>query len=459
MPKQNTKGRAVRVTRKEGGFPVRFPHSAGIDIGSGAHFVAAPPHADGSANVRSFGTTTGALVEMADWLLEQGVKSVAMESTGVYWIPAFEVLEARGLEVILVDARQMKHVPGRKTDVIDCQWLQMLHACGLLRGAFRPPDDHCRVRSLMRQKGIMVRQQADWIRRMQKCLDQMNIRVHRAVTDISGHTGMAIIRAIVSGERDPVKLARLRDARCQKDEAQMAEELRGTWKAEHLFNLVEALHMYDVCQQSLARYNEELARAIGELQQTAQVFPDLPDPRKQKRLEQQGEEDRRQSVARALGHDVTRVGGCSVETAEMVLAEMGAGISRFPSERHFVSYVCLSPGLEISGGKPVRRRSRGSTSSRLGQAFRMAALAVRNSKTALGAYYRRISRRKGANVAVFATARKIAVSIYRMLRYGVDYIDPGEDAYNERFKAARIQLATQIANQFGYKMIKNEAAA
>jgi transposase len=457
MQSRGAIGKRARVVRAEGGFPVRFAHAAGIDVGSREHFVAGPPGPDGKAMVRSFGTTTGELETLADWLKKQGVQSVAMESTGVYWIPLFELLESRGFEAILVDARQIRHVPGRKTDVIDCQWLQMLHASGLLRGAFRPPDNQCRVRSLIRQKGVLVRQQADWLRRMQKSLDQMNVKVHRAVTDIGGSTGMAIIRAIVQGERDPLVLAQLRDPRCQKSQAQIAEELKGTWRAEHLFNLAESLRMYEFSLQGIERYDREIEVAMRVLAQTSGDVPELPDSRKQARIRQNQQEERRQVIARALGHDLTRIDGYAVQTAETILGEIGAGISRFPTERHFVSFIGLSPGIEISGGKPVRRRGRGSCSSRVGAALRMAALTLRNSKTALGAYYRRISRRKGASVAVFATARKLAVIAYRMLRFGIEYVDPGEAAFDERFKTSRLRLARDIAKQFGFTLLPVEA--
>ncbi len=221
------------------------PDAAGIDLGSREHWVAGPPLQDNTPNVERFGTTTPELLRLADWLKEQKVKTVAMESTGVYWIPLFEILDSRGFEVILANASQVSHVPGRKTDMIDCQWLQLLHACGLLRGSFRPSDDICRLRALFRERNTMIDQRSDWIRRIQKSLDQMNICVHHAVSDITGATGMAIIRAIVDGERDPRTLAQLRDRRCKKSEDQITDELTGNWRPEHLFNLRQALKMYD----------------------------------------------------------------------------------------------------------------------------------------------------------------------------------------------------------------------
>jgi len=242
------------------------PNAAGIDLGSKEHWVAVPPKANGESNVKCFGTTTPELCRLADWLQEQRVETVAMESTGVYWIPLFEILDNRGFQVVLANARQISNVPGRKTDVLDCQWIQLLHACGLLRGSFRPSDDICRLRALIRERNTMVEERSDWIRRMQKYLDQMNVRVHRAVSDITGVTGMAIIRAIIAGERNPQALAQLRDARCRKSEQEIAEELTGNWRAEHLFNLSQALKMYDQLSDVIGSYDKEVLSCLSDLQ-------------------------------------------------------------------------------------------------------------------------------------------------------------------------------------------------
>ena len=233
------------------------PNSAGIDLGSREHWVAVPPSKDGTPNMERFGTTTPELLRVADWLKEQQIVTVAMESSGVYWIPIFEILDSRGFEVLLANAHQISHVPGRKTDILDCQWLQLLHACGLVRGSFRPSDNICQLRALIRERNKMVQQRSDWIRRMQKNLDQMNVCVHHAVSDITGVTGMAIIRAIVDGERDPYALARLRDSRCRKSEKQIAEELTGNWRPEHLFNLRQALKVYDQLCAVITDYDSD----------------------------------------------------------------------------------------------------------------------------------------------------------------------------------------------------------
>ena len=383
-----------------------------------------------------------------------------MESTGVYWIPLYELLEQRGIEVVLVDARQMKHVPGRKTDMIDCQWLQLLHSCGLLRGAFRPADAFCRLRAVARQKATLIDEQADWLRRMQKSLDQMNVRVHRAVADISGATGMAMIRAIVAGERDPRKLARLRSEHCARTPREMIEELTGNWREDHLFNLREALAMYDFIIQRIAVYEVEIQRILRELAPNplSAPAPALKNPNKQKSLRARGQEPLRQALYGACAADLTSIDGISTATTEVVLSELGPDLSAFPTERHFVSFLKLSPKLAISGGKPIRKRPKGTASTRVGAALRMAAVTLRNSKTALGGAYRRLARRKGASVAVFATARRLAILIYRMLRYGTAYVDEGLQVYEQRFQEAKLRMCQQIANQFGYKLIQQQTA-
>jgi transposase len=431
------------------------PDAAGIDLGSREHWVAAPPLKDGTPNVQRFGTTTPELLRLADWLKEQTVKTVAMESTGVYWIPLYEILDSRGFEVNLVNARQVSHVPGRKTDMLDCQWLQLLHACGLLRGSFRPSDDICRLRALIRERNTMVDQRSDWVRRMQKSLDQMNVCVHHAVSDITGATGMAIIRAIVGGERNPRTLAKMRDRRCQKSEQQIAEELTGNWRSEHLFNLRQALKMYDQFCQTVTEYDAEILAYIKTLQPGRDDDQSAPPPvstSKMRDIAKKGQAPMRQALYQLTGFDLTTIDGIGVDTAAVVISELGPDFSAFPDEGHFVAYLRLAPNLSISAGKKVPSKLKGTTTSRVATALRMAALALRNSKTALGAFYRRISRRKGASVAVFATARKLAQIIYRMVCYGQAYIDIGAKAYENQFKSRRLKYFTKALIEMGYKV-------
>lgn len=457
MSKTTGKDKRRSRRKREQGLRVIQPNVAGIDLGSREHYVCCPPTPEGEPNVQHFGTTTPELYRLADWLKEQGVESVAMESTGVYWIPIYEILENRGFKVLLVNARAISSVPGRKTDMLDCQWIQMLHCCGLLKGSFRPGDDICALRSLVREKSTMESQRSDWLRRIQKCLDQMNVCVHHAVSDISGTTGMAIIRSIVAGERNPSKLAKFRDPRCHKSEKQIAEELTGNWRTEHLFALKQALRMYDHICEGIAQYDAEIQRALIALQppgNRALKAPEVANKNKRKNFRARGQEPMREALFRLTGCDLTTIDGIGVDTAETVLSEVGTDLSSFPSENHFVSYLKLVPKLAISGGKPVRVKRSGSTTTRLGAIFRMAALTLRNAKTALGAEYRRIARRKGGGVAVFALARKLAVLVYRLLRYGQAYVDEGMQAYEERFNAARIRTCKQIAKEFGFTIVE-----
>lgn len=461
MNKTTGKGKRRKSRTPKQGLRVIRANVAGIDLGSREHYVCCPPTPQGEVKVQSFGTTTPQLHCLADWLKEQKVESVAMESTGVYWIPIYEILERRGFEVLLVNARALSSVPGRKTDMLDCQWIQMLHSCGLLKGSFRPSDDICALRSLVREKTTMEDQRSDWLRRIQKSLDQMNICVHHAVSDISGTTGMAIIRAIVAGERNPAALAKLRDPRCRKSEKQIVEELTGNWREEHLFSLKQSLAMYDNIRAIIAQYETEIHRMLTVLQPPEHRDTEVPEPAnktKAKNFRHRGQEPMREALFRLTGADLTAIDGIGVNTSETILSELGTDLSCFPSENHFASYLKLVPKLAISGGKPIPGKRFGSTTTRLGSVFRMAALTLRNSKTALGAEYRRIARRKGANVAVFVLARRLAILVYRLLRYGQAYVDEGMQAYEARFKAARLRTCKEIAKEFGLKVLEPQEA-
>lgn len=430
-----------RKTRFPGSLPATRPMVAGIDVGSTQHWVCGPATAGGKANVRVFGTTTDQLNELVDWLAEQGVESVAMESTYVYWIPIYELIESRGIEVVLVNARQLHNVPGRKTDMSDCQWLQLLHSCGLLRGSFRPGEAITRLRSLQRQMANLVKERTRCVQWMQKALDQMNVQVHRAVTDLTGTTGMAIVRAIVTGERDPVQLARLRDRRCRKSAEQIAQYLTGTWREDHLFNLASALQLFDALEQMIASYEARLLQELVALQPPERreaPLPVHPNPAKEKAIKARGEQHMRLTLWRFAGVDLTRVDGISAGVAQVVLTEIGADLAAFPSEDDFVSWLRLCPRRPVSGGKPLKNRRNALGANRISGVLRMAALSLQRSKTALGAAFRRLARRKSGAVAVFATARTLARLIYRMLRFGHDYIDIGEKAYEQRFEVRRL---------------------
>lgn len=458
------RGNKRKKTMKAGPatLPVLQPMVAGVDIGSREHWVCGPARADGVPNVRVFGTTTPQLRELADWLVTQGVTSVAMESTSVYWIPVFELLESRGLQVVLANARQLHNVPGRKTDVIDCQWIQTLHSCGLLRGSFRPTEAITGLRALQRQMANFVAERSRCVQWMQKALDEMNVQVHRAVTDLTGTTGMAIVRAIVEGERDPARLAMHRDRRCHKSVEAIAQYLTGTWREDHLFNLAAALRHYDSLQDTIASYEKQLLAQLKALQppdRQQEDVPRHPNPTKEKTIRQRGEQPLRTSLWRFAGVDLTRIDGIRAVAAQTVLTEVGPDVTAFPSEHHFVSWLRLCPRTPISGGKPLKKRRNGMGANRVAAALRMAALGIQRSKTALGASFRRIARLKGAAVAVFATARQLALLIYRMLRYGQDYVDIGEAAFEAKFQARRLAGISEAARSLGFTLTRNEAAA
>lgn len=427
----------------------------GIDIGARQHWVCGPEGDDGRPNVRVFGATTPQLKEMAAWLLTQGVQSVAMESTYIYWIPVYEMLETAGIEVVLVNARTLHNVPGRKTDMQDCQWLQLLHSCGLLRGSFRPKEAICRMRALQRQRASLVEQRSRFVQWMQKSLDQMNVRVHRAVSDLTGVTGMAIVRAIVAGERDPRRLAALRDVRCRRSAAEITEALTGNWRDEHLFNLSSALRLFDEVDRCITEYDEKLRLEIEHLQPEERRDLSVPpheNRTKERYIRNTGGHELRQALWRFSGVDLTTIDGISAHSALVILTELGPDITAFPDEKHFVSWLRLCPRTPISGGKPLKKRRNSMGATRIAAALRMGAVTIQRSRTALGAYHRRLSRTRGAGVAAFAVARKLAQYVYRLLRFGQPYMDVGEAQYAASYRERRIAALRQSAQELGFAL-------
>jgi transposase len=436
------------------------PHVGGIDIGSREHFVCVPAENGDEVEIRSFGTTTSQLEAMADWLTQRSITSVAMESTSVYWIPIHELLEARGIEPVLVNARQLSNVPGRKTDVLDCQWLQTLHSLGLLRGSFRPSDAIVQLRTLQRQQSNFVQERTRCVQWMQKSLDQMNVHVHHAVADLTGTTGLAIVRAIVAGERDAARLAKHRDSHCRKSQEEIAEHLRGNWRDDHLFNLASALKAYDMAEELIKAYDQQLIDKLKLLEapeRKDQAVPRHPDSKKEKRIRTRGDQAMRNTLWRFAGADLARIDGIGAGAATIILTEVGPDLAAFPTEKHFVSWLRLCPRMAISGGKPLKKRRNGLGANRVAGVLRIAATAVQRSKSALGAEFRRIARYKGGAVAVFAIARKLAQLVYRMLRYGQDYLDIGELAYEARHAARRIAGLCAAARSMGYALVLAES--
>lgn len=392
--------------------PVERPDAAGVDLGATVHFAAVPPDRDPQP-VRHFGTDTAALQALADWLIACKIKTVAMEATGVYWIPLFQVLEARGLEVCLVNARHAKNVPGRKTDVQDCQWLQYLHAVGLLHASFRPPAAVCAVRSLVRHRESLVRTGCEHLQRLQKALDQMNVQVHHAVSDITGETGLAILDAIVAGERDATVLAKLRNYRCKKSESEIAAALRGDWKPEHLFVLRHCLEAWRYHQTLVAQCEAEMQGYMKVLE--TQTSAPLPPPPKRATTPQPNEPLRRMLFEK-FGVDLTAVDGVAAQTALTFLSEVGPDLSKFASAEHFASWLGLCPDNRISGGRKLAVATRKVT-NRLAVALRMAAQSLYRTESPLGDFFRRMRAKLGTAAAVTATAHKIARVLYAMIRY------------------------------------------
>jgi len=427
------------------------PAAAAIDSGSTMHMAAVNPDVCDTP-VRAFGTFTQDLHDLADWFDACGVTSVAMESTGVYWIPAFEVLEARGFHVILVNARYAKNVPGRKTDVSDAGWLRQLHSYGLLRGSFRPAAEIATLRAYLRQRERLVEYAAAHIQHMQKALMEMNLQLHHVVSDITGATGMRIIRAIVDGERDPEVLAAYRDIRCHSSIEVIKSALVGNDRAEHIFALTQSLDLYDFYQTKIEDCDRKLEAAVAALTVRADGdVPALPKARTKRKQVNAPSFDVRAALYGVLGTDLTQIHGLGPSLALKLIAECGTDLRAWKSAKHFTSWLCLAPGNKISGGKLLSSRTRRS-SSRVAALLRLAATTIGRSDTALGAFYRRLSSRIGKQKAVTATARKIAVLFYNALRFGMAYHDPGAAAYEERHRTRVLANLQRRAKTFGFEL-------
>jgi len=414
-------------------------YAAGIDIGSRSHFAAVPEGTD-EQPVREFSTFTGDLERLAEWLIACGVTTVAMESTGIYWIPVFEILESHGLEVKLVNARHVKNVPGRKSDVLDCQWLQQLHTYGLLRGAFRPVEQVCTLRAYVRQRATLVRSAASYIQRMQKALAQMNLQVHNVVTDITGVTGMRIIKAILGGERNPDVLAAMRDQRCKNSESTIARSLKGSYRPEHLFSLRQAVELYEFHQAKIADCDRQILEQLKSFD--AQDTPPA----------NVGE-----ALQRMSGVDLTSIDGIDTNTALKILAEIGTDMSRWKTAKHFASWLGLSPGAKVSGGKVLSSATK-PVANKAAAALRMAAFTLFNSKSALGAYLRRQRARLGAPKAITATAHKLARLVYAMLTHGTAYVDAGQEYYEQRYRSRVVQNLKRKAQELGFELVTIQGA-
>lgn len=429
-------------------FEVVHSRAAGIDVGDRCHFVAvAGP--SGDSIVRRFETFTQDLYALADWLQEHSVTTVALESTGVYWIPLFEVLEARGFTVCLVDTRRLKSVPGRKTDVKDCQWLQQLHTYGLLQSAFRPEEQISRLRTYLRQRAMLISYASHHIQHMQKALQQMNIKLSTVLSDITGVTGMMIIQAILDGERDPVTLARLRDPRCKNSEETIVKSLRGHWRDDHLFELRQAVDLYQFYKQKLVECDEQIQTMLQSLPDKEPQYPLAP--KRSKRNRHTPAFDARTLLFQKTGVDLTAIDGLDANTVLKVISEIGTDVSRWPTEKHFTSWLCLCPGNKKSGGKVLSSKTRRSK-NRAAAALRVAAQTLERSRTAMGAYFRRMKAHLGAPSAITATAHKLARLIYALLRHGKPYVDIGQEEFERQYHQRMLKNLSRRAQQLGYML-------
>jgi len=434
--KKKKKSAAKRVR------PVTRPDAAGVDLGALVHYVAVPPDRD-TEPVQSFGTQTADLHKLADWLVSCRIKTVAMEATGVYWVPLFQILEDRGLEVCLVNAQHAKNVPGRKTDVQDCQWLQYLHSVGLLNASFRPPADICAVRALVRHGESLVQSGCEHLLRVQKALDQMNVQVHHAVSDITGQTGLAILDAILQGERDPKKLAQLRDPRCKKSQAEIAAALHGDWRPEQLFTLRQSLAAWRYHQTLIAECDAELKKQLATLAaQTDRAAPPKAKPN------QRCDETLRQHRFQKFGVDLTSADGMNTQTALVLLSEVGADVSKFATAEHFASWLCLCPDNRRSGGRQLSVATR-SGANRLATALRLAARSLHRSPTPLGDWYRRLKAKLGSGGAITATAHKLARILWAMIKHRQPF-DPARLGNPELRRHRKENALRRAAKQLGY---------
>jgi len=451
MPQRRSSKQNRPESKRTPKFEPVHPNAAGVDVHSEFHFVAVPDDRD-EQPVRRFGAFTEDLVKLADWLTACGITSVAMESTGVYWIPLFEFLVKRGFHVVLVDPRKLKSVPGRKSDVQDCQWLQQLHTFGLLAAAFRPDEQTCVLRAYLRQRSLLVEESVRHIQRMQKSMEQMNVKLEKVLSDITGVTGMLIIDAILDGERDPAKLAELRDVRCHNDEATIAKALHGQWRDEHLFALRQDRDMYRMCCTLVAECDTLIEQHlktyvdVPNLEQTPKV-PRRTKPRPKRKANLRF--DAQPLLIQKTGADLTQIDGIDSHTALTLISEIGLDMSRWPTEKHFASWLALCPENRQSAGRRKSGKTRPSA-NRAAAALRMAAQSLHRSASAMGAFLRRMKASLGAPKAITATARKLALMVYRVLKHQLRYVDPGQDWYETHYRERVIHAMSRKARQLGY---------
>ena len=452
MAKKNTTSSKSKSKARKNILERINPNAAGVDIGANFHLVAIPEDR-AEENIKKFGPFSSDLHRLADWLTEHQIQTVAMESTGVYWIPVFQILEQRGFEVKLVNAAHVKNLPGRKSDVSDCQWIQQLHTFGLLNGSFRPKDEVCVLRTFLRLRDTLAKDCSSHVLRMQKALTEMNVQIHRVLSDITGYSGMAIIRAILAGERNGLKLARMKHPQVKASTEQIVKALEGDYRTEHLFALQTAVALYDA-------YQLKITECENQVEQQLEHFETKLDF--EKTLEQSGALKARSAkvrlglqrqayLASVCGVDLTRLPGLSTLAVEVIISETGLNMDCWKSERHFCSWLKVCPDNRISGGKVLSSRSR-KTKNRAAGMFRLAAQGAMQSKTAVGAFIRRLRARLGAPTAINAGANKLARLFYRMLKFGAPYVEQGQTYYEQRYKDRLLYNLTKRAKELGFQL-------
>ncbi|WP_159911847.1 IS110 family transposase [Pantoea sp. 18069] len=438
----------------ESRWAIAHPNAAGIDVGSKSHYVAVPPERALEA-VQEFGCHTADLLDMADWLKSCEVDTVALESTGVYWIPLYEVLEASGIEVWLVNAKSVRHVSGRKSDVLDCQWLQQLHTFGLLRRAMRPEARVCEIREVVRLREVLLQERARHVQRMQKALTQMNVQLTSVLSDVVGETGLAIIRAIVAGERDPQRLAQLRNYRVHASEQEIASSLQGTWKDEHLFCLEHDLSCYDFHSRRLQVVDAKIDMLLRGLAQ----YDKTPARNASKgRAKNAASFDLRGALLNWSGVDLTSVPGIDVTTALKVLAELGPTLHHFETGKRFCSWLGLCPGTRITGGKRISGKSK-QLPNQVSRALKLAAMGLSRTHGAMGAYYRQLVVRMGSGKAITAVAHKLARVIYAMLTGRNEYVEQVQDRQEQRYREKAIKNIKRRAAEMGFELVPRQPQA
>jgi len=455
MKQKSKRTKGIEEARPFDGLSKVNMNAAGVDIGA-TEIVACVSGGAEIQLVQGFGNYTSDLQAIGKWFREHKVKTVAMESTGVYWIPLFEELESQGFECLLISSRSLRRVSGQKTDVEDAQWIQTLHSYGLLKGSFRPDGDLVALRTLLRHRAQLLEHRAPHVQHIQKALLQMNIQLTQAVTDVMGLTGQKIIRAIVAGERDPETLAALREPGCKHSAEEIAKALTGTWRTEHLYIMKQSMGIYDFYSQQITECNDEIERLYGVTRPEWETG-ELTAWRAKKsnshsKNAPQNQEEIRKHLKRISGVDLSVVDGFAVSLAQTVIMEVGTDMSKFPSEKHFCSWLGLAPKHDVSGGK-VLKNGTIKTKNRAGQAFRMAAQSVKRAECPFGVFYRRVCSRLGKSQATVATAHAIARVVYKMLKYKVEFNPLSVNEYQKKYEDQQIKYMKKRAAKFGYQLV------